>query len=759
MIRSIIYKAVAGLNLILVGLMIIDYPPGLLLPLLVVSAYCAVLWFHPNAWLIALPAALPVLDFGMWTGNVVYTEFDWLFFSSMAMVFWRKRPGTYLYRLNAFYSAFLLLFLLSTLLGLRSYFYGNQNVDIYQSYWNSLRVGKGFLSAWMFWYVFRQLLIEQRELALRYLAIGFAVGLGLFALSILWERHVLSALLFSGSIYTVLNTLLDFAGTYRVTGLFNGMRVGGTAIDGYIVCSLPILLFLISRPLKNGYWFAALVIFLLGIYCLIVTFTRMTIASFSVSLLVSILLMVFHKQRDQIWRKIDNKDRYILLGISTLAVVGMVICFQWTGYQGLLMSGFIWLSCLFASYFKERFAEQWLIPLLILFFVFGVYGIYDSVIDSQWHKDTSHAQALAQATFFGSLWCGLGYWVGNYCAISNIQPQNLRMPLVIGGGLILLAVGLNSTRMSERFNEVGKDMDTRQNHWYRVMDTRTPDSWRALLFGEGMGSMPKVYYLNYFSEMTLPSLRWQKLDGRSAVQLGSGGYPFHQKLKLQSHTDYTLKLKFKAELPGDRLAIDICHKHILFSEHWQPECTGTEYAAKTGGQWAQLEWSFNSGRLGQYGLFDWPPTLQIHNYSDNPLWLDAVEIFDSQGRQIVKNEQFDQRLLYWLWTSDFEHLPWHSKQIFIHVWLEQGWIGLSLFVLLLVLAFLRQIKLYSLGETVPIALLPAMTGVLGLGLTDTFIDEPQISLLTFSLLFAALQWPNDFSTTGRLNRDSRIHFE
>lgn len=758
MIRSVLYKVIAIFSLLIVGILIGYYPAGVILPVIALLSYMAVLYVYPHAWLIVLPALLPVLDFGMWTGNVVYTEFDWFFFASMAVLFWRKSPDSYLYRLNGFYDLFLLLFLLSILLGFRSYFYGNQSDDVYQSYLNSLRVGKGFISAWLFWYLFRELLIKERAQALKHLAIGFLVGIFAFALSILWERHVISALLFDRNLYSVLNTLLDFAGTYRVTGLFNGMRVGGTAIDGYIICSLPILLYLISRPLKPIFWMLALLVFTLGIYCLIVTFTRMTIASFFAALLVSMLLMVFHKQRDQIWRNIDNKDRYILLAASAVAIGGMVICYQLTGYQGLLVSVVVWFIALFGAYFKEKLNVNWMWAGLALLLIGGAYGIYDSVIDSKWHQDTPAIRAFAQAVFFSTLWGGLGYWIGNYCQISAIDLQHLRMPLVIGGGLVFLLVGINSTRMSERFSEAGKDIDIRQNHWYRVMDTRTPDSWRALLFGEGMGTMPKLYYLNYFSEDTLPSFRWQQADGKASVQLGVGGFPFHQKIPLKPNTQYKLLFKFKAELPNDKIGIDICHKHILFSEHWQPDCIETQTVAKTT-EWTQLEWSFNSGHLGQYGWLDWSPTLQIHNYAENPLIVDSVEIFDPQGQQIIKNPQFDERLAYWLWTSDFEHLPWHSKQIFIHVWLEQGWLGLIMFVLLMVLGFLRQIKLYSLGETMPIALIPSMVAILGLGLTDTFIDEPQISFLTFSILFAALQWPNDLSTTARLNRDSRIVFE
>ena len=294
--------------------------------------------------------------------------------------------------------------------------------------------------------------------------------------------------------------------------------------------------------------------------------------------------------------------------------------------------------------------------------------------------------------------------------------------------------------MSERMQSASGDLQTRTKHWGDVIASAYPRNMWHDIFGFGMGSMPKLYYQRHFDNMPLPNYRWVILDGKSVLQIGKGGYPFYQKLSINARKDYVLTAKVRFEDGVGALGFDLCHKHILFSEHWQAECVKKDFKA-INSSWQILEWRFNAGSLGSQGWLDWPPTLQFHNYGDSVVMIDSIEMRDDSGKQIIRNPDFDDKLGYWFWGSDFEHLPWHSKQIFIHIWLEQGWVGLILFFLLLGLGINRQLKLLKLGFKISTALLPAVIAILCLGLTDTFIDEPQTTLMTFSVLFAALQWP------------------
>lgn len=61
------------------------YPAGKLVLAPALLAYCALLWWRPHAWLIAVPALLPVLDLAPWTGWFYLDELDLLLLATCAV--------------------------------------------------------------------------------------------------------------------------------------------------------------------------------------------------------------------------------------------------------------------------------------------------------------------------------------------------------------------------------------------------------------------------------------------------------------------------------------------------------------------------------------------------------------------------------------------------------------------------------------------------------------------------------------------------
>ena len=60
----------------------------------------------------------------------------------------------------------------------------------------------------------------------RQLALGIAIGLGTASLAALWERLAFT-------------DLLNFSSDYRSTALFWEMHVGGAALDGWLLLTIP----------------------------------------------------------------------------------------------------------------------------------------------------------------------------------------------------------------------------------------------------------------------------------------------------------------------------------------------------------------------------------------------------------------------------------------------------------------------------------------------------------------------------------------
>ena len=717
------------------------------------AATCVLLWQRPLAavplalaalmllWLslhrlvaglAVLLALLPVLDFAPWSGERLVSEWDVLFVVWLAAALFRRLPTAAVARpYEALFWILGGLWLLSTL---RGFVLGQAADDVWQSQWNSVRVGKGFLAAWLTWWCVRGAVEQQRQACLNTLGLGCLVGLGLCGLSVLWERHVFQRLLYGHNRYAVLESVLDFSGSYRITGWFSGMHVGGTAIDGYLLCAVPLAFYAVTQRHSTGCWWAALSVLGLGLYGVVVTFTRTTLVSAAVALALAAMLAL-----GQQWRLAQRNllSMLILLLGLLLVMAGGVLAYRLGGYQGLAVLVLTGLLMLVGGY--QRLSWLTLAGLAVVILA-SVYGVWDALRDSRWHQPPPVLQAFRQALGLVAVWAGVG-WAGGGWLKRHHQPLRCaRLPLVCVAMALALAIGVQSTQMTTRLGQLRQDWHSRTLHWQTVIATRTPDSFVSTWLGEGMGSMARRYYGLLFSQRSLPSFAWSDAEGVTQLLLGANGFPFQQRVALSPHTDYHLIMVIRSDAPTVNVSIAFCHKHLLFSERWQPDCVEQSIHSQRAG-WQTVEWSFNSQALGQYGWADWPVTLQLHNYGQHAVAIDRLSLTDAQGREWLRNGDFNQRLQHWFWSSDFDHLPWHSKQLWLHLWLENGWLGVLAFAALWLLGVRRQWRLYQAGDSLPIALLPVLIAVLGLGCTDTFIDEAPISFYVLLLLLAALQWP------------------
>ena len=247
-------------------------------PILAVLAFF--LWstavlLRPVIWVYVVPALLPVIDLAPWSGWLIVEEFDILVLGAAAGAYASmavrhsagivasgtqhapegaasseivhaapsRMPKT---RLTFLSISVIVLYGVWTLFGL---YRGIDAGSTWQFSWfdgyydaaNSLRIAKSYLLALL---LLPPLLAEMRRsdyFSLDALATGLTAGLGLASLSILWER-----LAFPG--------FLNFSSDYRTTALFWEMHVGGAALDGFLVLTLPFAVREILRTPQRNRW-------------------------------------------------------------------------------------------------------------------------------------------------------------------------------------------------------------------------------------------------------------------------------------------------------------------------------------------------------------------------------------------------------------------------------------------------------------------------------------------------------------------------
>ena len=248
-----------------VVLAIIDFPFAQLPITFGLCIYAAILYRYPKAWLVVIPALLPVLDLTPWSGRFFFTEFDFFVLTTLAVGLWRRKTAPAISHLSRAFKIALgvmaLSYLVSMIVGLLPLEPLDANAFAnYFSHYNSFRVVKGFVWALCLLYVARHLPNgngEEKSL----FALGTVLGLLALDLAVLYERFI-----FSG--------VLNFNTDLRAVATFSGLHNGGNDIEAYLVFSAPFIVAWVFDSRALGRYLAGTAVFVLTSYSLLVTFSR-----------------------------------------------------------------------------------------------------------------------------------------------------------------------------------------------------------------------------------------------------------------------------------------------------------------------------------------------------------------------------------------------------------------------------------------------------------------------------------------------------
>ncbi len=269
-----------------VVLAVSDFPFARLPIAFGLCVYLALLYRYPKAWLVVIPALLPVLDLTPWSGRFFFTEFDFLVLATLAVGLWQRKaaPGT-----SHLPSAFKIVlgimalsYLVSMILGLLPLEPLDANAFAnYFSHYNSFRVVKGFVWALCLLYVARHSLslpngnAEGKGL----FALGTVIGLLALNLAVLYERFI-----FSG--------IFNFNTDLRAVATFSGLHNGGNDIEAYLVFSAPFIVAWVFDSRVTGRYLAGAAVFVLTSYSLLVTFSRGGYLGFVVAWLILVVCLI-----------------------------------------------------------------------------------------------------------------------------------------------------------------------------------------------------------------------------------------------------------------------------------------------------------------------------------------------------------------------------------------------------------------------------------------------------------------------------------
>ncbi len=724
-----------------------DYPYAAPLIAIFILILCSLLYKNRLIWLFLIPALLPISDLTLYSGRLVLSEFDIIMMAILAMLILQgfapspKEKKVLNIRLSTVAIGMMALsYIISSIINL-TYPTGINTNDysIYYSPDNTYRVAKGFLWALVFWpFLMRQYNNNPEKTKIYFIA-GLVTGLLLAGIAALWERGVLDSIVHWRGAYYAIRTLLDFTTSYRVTGLFSSMHVGGTAIDGYLIMTIPFSLYALLSNRTILFQTITVTSLLLGIYAIMVTFSRGLYGGFFV--VITILIITLSSQ----YFIRENIHRRKLIGQSLSIIMVtfyMVFLFLHGGYGAITGGTFLLLATTAVVPFLKRGKKTLTPVLLITIFMLGSYMVFDSLVESKW-SDNSKLFSQMIAILTSGILISAGYFLGrSFSSNEGFHEPDVKKIIFFSlfTSIVWLAIipPLMNARMGVRFASSDADLTHRVQNWKNALNFREQGLFHTI-FGTGVGSFPRYYFFNNINVENKVRYHFGQEKNVTFLALGYGDFSMAQKISIEPNRNYTLRAKTRGKQKTYSLSVKLCRKHIIFSDRYTPKCISQRLNGKAGRDWQQHEITFNSEEIGEGGFANWPVTLLLYTTERSKLIeVTDLELWNIQGENLISNGDFSHKSDRWIMIRDFSHDAWHAKNIFIHIIFEQGYFGLVIFVFLILMALRKQNRAMKYNDPLAPLLIAAIIGTLVVGLFGTIIDNPRVTTLYFLLIFLGL---------------------
>lgn len=727
----------------------VDYP--VFKPLLggFLLVYGALLFRWPLLWLAVLPACVPLLQLAHWSGRLFLEDIDIVFVFTLAALLWQV-PASYRqvrlpFAIHLVALVLLLSYLASLAIGLMPWpdWRAPDFLASFLSPANALRASKGFVWAMLFSPFVLRAFHEHPDTAQRMVVSGMVAGGLVIGVMALWERGVWQALIYGRDRYQLLSPLLDFSTPYRITGTFAEMHTGGEAIDGYLGLAWPMMV--LALALSRRPWALLLSSLALGlvVYSLVTTFSR----GLYFSLAVAGGVWLFGLLR--VLQAGNRTGKAVRIGPILLLLAGAALLMGYGYSQGgtLNLASAMLMFCLAAWLAWRPVARSVDATLLAAALGGCVWASVHGMVTSKWHPiDGSVAVPLALLLNVGAGM--LGYGAGRLLPRgSGFKPYLVVAMVMVGVGT--LAPALLGYRMTERLSGVGADFSTRTEHWRHALSLKQGHVLDQAL-GMGLGSFPREYHWDSahrpegsgnFSLVRESGNTFVRTTGGKDLRLG-------QRLSVAAMEPVHLRLRVRSPSPEAWLKIRLCRRFVIHPTEWNGQCMTLNHTlADTRGEWQELAFDFNTGRVGDGMQLARPPLmLEINNRREYALMskppavvdLDDISLEDGQGRTYVSNGDFEHGMDRWLPYYDFNHLPWHIKNLWLHLYFEQGALGLLAFAVAWLTALAVAWRAAARGELFPVGVAAALTGFVAVGTFGSPIDAPRVAWLYYFLFFVLI---------------------
>lgn len=759
-----------------------------LLPMILAMGFAAA---APGAWPRWLLPLLPLIGGMPWTGWLVVEELDLLALAAAAGGYARwtvtgpprtsRTPSIGSVLGAAALAAYLLAMLVSMERGIADA--GGLVPGWWQGYYepmNSVRLAKSLPLVLLLLPLWLRQDDRRSDPASSHFLAGMTGMLATIGLTVVWERFA--------------NTgLTNFSSDYRATGLFWEMHVGGAALDAALVIAFPFAAVALLRARSAAGWIFSGAALALGGYAALASFSRVVYAGVPLGLALVAIAW---------WRQSSRRRGPVGAGsvVATLALLGTFAVaafsvFPLGGYRALAASlgVFALLPAAVAAIPGMPMALRAVGLAGGVAFGAAYWGVYEVVPKGAylgylalagaavvgaaltlWRSGAGQSPLPAAAVLLlasvvglspGIAWVSM-HWsetssaaaAGVVAAIAPLAilaaavagrspwPASIRSHAVRGGMLgmvgLVVAVFSGGTYMGDRWSTLSNDLGTRVAHAQAAMGLLHGPADEIV--GRGLGRYAASRLLSGSQEDQTGTVLWVKDDGEWRMLLTSGkhvlgwGEIFRVSQRIdEPGSQARVRVRMRTRTPVD-LHAEVCEKHLLYNG----ACIiGLNKIASAAPEWQTFEWPLQGDTAPTRGF---PLAQRFITFSlalaspGMAAEISSIELLDAQGAQLIANPSFTDGGARWFFSSDRHHMPWHAKNLAVHLRFEQGIAGLALFALLCGLALWRVTLGKLRDDPLAPAVLGSLIGVFVVGTGDSLLDMPRIAFALYLVLGAAV---------------------
>jgi len=246
-----------------------------------------------------------------------------------------------------------------------------------------------------------------------------------------------------------------------------------------------------------------------------------------------------------------------------------------------------------------------------------------------------------------------------------------------------------------------------------------------IVFGMGLGSFPREFYLAEASRLKLPSYRVEQQVGAGRQYLslyGGKGMYLDQRIDAVAGRELRLRGQIRASNDNGRLSASLCDKSFLESVR----CESAEVFSGADWQPFEMRLALPGGERDRFGV-PAPMSLSLHNGAFGTR-IDVTQLSLSDAeRELLGNGSFEHGMDRWFMFSDV-HLSWRALSTWVQVFFEQGVLGLAAWLAVGVAVLAAALNRRAAPATAA-ALLASVAGTLLTWSFDSLLDSPRILIL------------------------------